>query len=525
MNKGKITISYTVLRKCALLFIALPLLCFFLGWLKWYWAGLACIALSVCLLTSWKQAEHNADYISEKQFCISVRTLILIVLISTVFSFFCGVGRFWAQSNDYPVRNAVFRDLILYDWPVYYDKYSGALSYYIAIWLPAALPGKLVSLAGGSAKAAFLVGNICLFVYFVAGLTIMFLLIARCLNVENSKHVCLLIFGFFFFSGLDAVAPQYEDWFLHFEWWSGLFQYSSMTTCICWVFNQALIPWICMALILNEKTVSDYILIGMCCLLSGPFPFVGYFIYCLANGVKRLVDQIKIKEGKKFAKEFFSVSNICSVLFVFPFVGSYLMSNSAFDSFDSGGPIFEASGWVPFQFVLYLLFLMIEFGIFAILIFSDNKKNYLFYITLIQLIAYPLFHLGDNSDFTMRASLPGLFVMYVLCYQYLLKRIPNTENIRKNQKTKRNIEFKKQQIPLLLLVLCLIIGAVTPSAELLRGCFQVYSRGINDPVTDGVITLNQETNPVNDSLWPPRAYVALNLDEQLFFKYFARKQE
>ena len=40
-----------------------------------------------------------------------------------------------------------------------------------------------------------------------------------------------------------------------------------------------------------------------------------------------------------------------------------------------------------------------------------------------------------------------------------------------------------------------------------------------------VVTLNQESNPVNDNLWPPRAYVALNLDEQLFFKYFAREQE
>ena len=524
---SEISVSYSKLRMIALVYISLPLFCFFLGWLKWYWAGLSCLALLICLLTAGKKAVHKTDDLSEKKFGFSVRMLVLIVLISAVFSFLCGIGRFWAQSNDYPVRNAIFRDLILYDWPIYYDKYSGALSYYIAIWLPTALPGKIVYLLGGDSQAAFLVGNLSLYVYFVTGLTIMFLLIARFLNDNNLKHICILVIGFIFFSGMDAIAPQFEDRFLHLEWWSGLFQYSSMTTCVCWVFNQVLIPWICMALLLNEKTVSNYILIGMCCLLSGPFPFFGYFIYCLANGVKRLTDLTKAKMGIVFLKEVFSISNICSTLFVFPFIGSYLMSNSAYDKFDSSGPIFEAPYWVPFQFVLYFLFLMIEFGFFSILIFGDNKRNYLFYITVIQLVAYPLFHLGDNSDFTMRASIPGLFMMYVLCYQYLLKRVTIFDNQKETRKNnaKRKKEFKKQHIILLTLVICLIIGAITPSVELLRGCVQVYNRGIDDHITDGVVTLNQETNPVNNSQWPPSAYVALNLDEKLFFKYFARKQE
>ena len=52
MNKGEVSISYSRLRLISLIYIALPILCFFLGWLKWYWAILACTALIVCLLDS-----------------------------------------------------------------------------------------------------------------------------------------------------------------------------------------------------------------------------------------------------------------------------------------------------------------------------------------------------------------------------------------------------------------------------------------------------------------------------------------
>jgi hypothetical protein len=55
----------------------------------------------------------------------------------------------------------------------------------------------------------------------------------------------------------------------------------------------------------------------------------------------------------------------------------------------------------------------------------------------------------------------------------------------------------------------------------------VYYRGFNDRSTDLVVTLDRDYNPVpyeERDAWPPTNFVALNYDDTLFFKYFARKK-
>ena len=154
MNKKELEISYSVLRRYALVFISLPMLCFFIGWLKWYWAVPACLALVICIISlddnnklfrmlSKKKADMNASPDNDKKLVISRTMLIVVILAAFTYLFFCGVGRLWSQSDDYLWRNAIFRDLIVKKWPVFYDTYDGALSYYIGTWLPAAIVGKI----------------------------------------------------------------------------------------------------------------------------------------------------------------------------------------------------------------------------------------------------------------------------------------------------------------------------------------------------------------------------------------------
>ena len=77
------------------------------------------------------------------------------------------------------------------------------------------------------------------------------------------------------------------------------------------------------------------------------------------------------------------------------------------------------------------------------------------------------------------------------------------------------------------LIFCLIIGAVTPVFEFVRGAVQVYNNGINDYTTDYIVTLNRDNNPVPDEeeYWPPENFVALKYEDAVFFKYFARKNK
>ena len=543
MNSKQLTITYSFVRRIAFIYISLPLFCFFIGWLKWYFAVLSCLALIVCIFMSEEngilkrlfngKASVDTEGVPttsrdpEKSITISKKVLAAVVLISCIYLIFCGMGRLWAQSDDYPWRNAIFRDLIVRGWPVFYDKYNGALCYYIGSWLPAAIPGKIAYLICGNTETAFFVGNISILVFYTVGLTILFLLLFMYFQTTKVKQMFVVLIGFIFFSGMDFFGFSLTPEYLHVEWWAVSFQYSSFTTCICWVFNQALIPWMCTILLLHEKKLSGFVFIGMACLFVGPFPFVGLFIYCIFFGIKRGVGLLKAKEGKCLIKEIFSVSNMCAVLAVFPFIGSYLLSNTFMsngtDGAGSSTAFFEWDMWTAYR---YLLFVLLEFGIYAILIARQNQKNLLYYVTIAQLLIYPFFKIGINSDFTMRASIPAIFMMYIFCYQYLL-----TEKAKVSKKAAGRSSNPKKGKPsyevnlfYVTLVVLLFIGAYTPGVEFFRGIVQVNKKGINDPSTDYIITLNLDHNPVDKyEPWPPTNFVALDPDNILFFKYFARR--
>ena len=542
MDKKQLTITYPFLRRCAFFYISLPLFCFFIFWVKWYVAVIACLAVTTCILA----AEENGilkrlfgkkvkmdtagapdgSQIKEKSIVISKAALIMVVLISLVYLILCGVGRLWAQSADYPWRNAIFRDLIVRDWPVYYDKFKGALSYYIGMWLPAAVPAKLIYMICGDTETAFTAGNLLFLLYYTIGLCILFLLLFMYLQTVKTKHILLVVLGLIFFSGMDVLG-FYRARSFHLEWWAVYFQYSSLTTCICWVFNQTLIPWICTMLLLHEEKISNYVFIGMACLFTGPFPFVGLFVYCIANGIIRCVKLIKAKEVSRFIKETVSASNVCAALIIFPIIGSYLLSNSLMGQqsvetgIDSG-----VGAWDWQKIVMYVRFVIIEFGVYAMLIAKTHKKNYLFYITVVQLLVYPLINFGVNSDFTMRASIPAIFMMYVFCYKYLLTEkakiaVPTETETDAPQKGKM---ISNINIFYVTLVFLLFIGAVTPLQEFYRGFLQVSIRGIDDRVSDSIVTLDQDKHPLNPANpWPPTNFVSVDYENTVFFKYFASK--
>jgi len=561
MSNREMEISYNSIRKAAFIYITLPLFCFMLGWLKVYFAIPACLVLLVGLFFVLREPKkEECEAIRMPRFMPAV-----IVLSSFLYAFFCGIGRLWAQSKDYPWRNAIFRDLILRDWPVMYPKYKGALVYYIGQWLPAALPGKLAKLFGTGDDIAFFVGNIALLIYITAGLTILFLLLFAYFKPGKKGAMILIILSFIFFSGMDIVAsiePLGANNY-HLEWWARDYQYSSFTTCMCWVFNQALIPWICIALLLKEKDVSQYILIGMACLLSGPFPFVGFFVYALTFGVMKLVSAVRNKKTADFMKALFSPSNILATLLIFPFIGTYLLSNAALSgaggltasnavsqiSETVGTDAAVASNSVGEAIWTYVKFILLEFGVYAILVAGKYKKRPEFYVTIIMLLAFPFFRIGYSSDFTMRASIPALFMMYIFCWKFLFeekddvlingegiiatssRKVVAVKNSDAEKAKENNIHDtankgwnlqKLKRYGYALLVICMILGAATPTVEFIRGFRQVSMRGIDDKMTDFIYTLGGDGPYSRENSGPETNFVALDLDNQVFFKYFAK---
>ena len=72
------------------------------------------------------------------------------------------------------------------------------------------------------------------------------------------------------------------------------------------------------------------------------------------------------------------------------------------------------------------------------------------------------------------------------------------------------------------MVICVILGAATPTVEFIRGFRQVSMRGIDDKMTDFLYTLGGDGPYSRENTGPETNFVALDLDNQAFFKYFAK---
>ena len=115
----------------------------------------------------------------------------IILLIIILWVAFSGIGGFiWQNRYDHMFRNAIFMDLVNFDWPVIQD--SNALCYYLGYWLPAAIFGKLFGLEAGYMFQL---------IWAMIGVTITFGLICQFLNKVKISN----IFIFIFFSGIDII--------------------------------------------------------------------------------------------------------------------------------------------------------------------------------------------------------------------------------------------------------------------------------------------------------------------------------
>ncbi len=539
-----IEIRYGQLRKIAFIILALPFIVFSIGWLKWYWSIACVLAIGACLYFGLIRDE---DHIFEEHTLeISWPVLFAIMAIALIWVWQSGIGGFWTQSEDFRYRNAIYRDILLRDWPVIYPATGHALVYYIGYWFVPAVLGKIVLFAGAEETTAFSIANTALFIWTFFIVMIIFLLIMYTLKVSKGKTQLFVIGFFILFSGADIIGNVGYTWNsidYHFEWWATDYQFSSFTTCLFWVFNQALPAWLCFMCIMNEKNIKNYVFIGMMCLFCAPLPFVGVFIYCLYFGVKKLLECRKDGIIKEFIKSIFSVSNILSVIFIFPIIGTYLLSNVAIKGANAlrvndSAIIMEgtetASQNAPFShnpLVNYISFVCIEFALLMIFIAWKYRKSAVYYVTFASLLIIPLLKMGGKHDFSMRASIPALIMVFMLVAKFLIEErevlkkdtIPkDDEKDKKNKKSNDTASLKK--LTYILVIIFLVLGTLTPAMEFLRGFHEVSEYGIHNEKYDDIYTLGCD-GPYDE---PGKKltygnFVCANPDEDLFFKVFANK--
>lgn len=70
-------------------------------------------------------------------------------------------------------------------------------------------------------------------------------------------------------------------------------QHSSITTCLYWVFNQSVIPWMMTLCFLMDSDERNYVTYGAACLICGPLPLIGLAVLMVFRAVCRLIRCIR----------------------------------------------------------------------------------------------------------------------------------------------------------------------------------------------------------------------------------------
>lgn len=477
-------------------YILLPILIFFMGWLKLY------IAIPICLLIlySIRRAIENESPL----FCPgeSFTAWIPILIVIGLWVYFSGIGGMVFQNSDHECRNTIFSLLVNKKWPVVMDvtrdgvSSSRMLIYYIGFWLPAAVFGKIFGLTAG-----FLFQML----WAALGVLIVFWMICDYFKKFSIKY----LLGMIFFSGLDIVGclllnVDFANLFayMHIEVWAD-FQFSSFTTQLFWVFNQAIYAWVLTLLILRQKNNRAIVMVWGCGLLSCTLPFAGMLpllIYKIIVNTRESLLEKPLVNGDKIANQFkhvarvselFTVENILSGGFIGILTFLYEIGNL---SAGKRSPvIFESKGFV----FSVILFLLVEIGIYAFIVYKDQCKNPLYWISVVALCICPLVRVGSGGDFCMRASIPSLLILMIFFFE-------SWESYRK----------KKNWILWTVCTIVFLIGAVTPCMEFYRTTVetnQLYHEG------QPVMAIS-----VSDEDIMSGANFSGEIEGNIFYKYLAR---
>ena len=460
-------ISYKTLRSLAVLYLGIPILIFFWGWLNPAAAAVFTLLLAAgvfFLFRSTKDGDFNKPSIK-----ITVKKLAVILIISFLWCLLAGQGGFFHQSTDHEIRNMIIEDLIRSPWPVVYPESGSMLCYYIAHWMVPTLFGKAAFLIFGSAPVGYAVCNAVLLVWSTLGCFLTLMLFSLITCRQDKTRIILSVILFILFSGADIilVLPGQFD---HLEWSAIDFQYSSNTTCLFWVYNQAIAAWIATLCILNENRVKNFAILALLAFPYAPLPFIGLFLICIVKGIVLLIKGRKTTGFLRFLGQVFSPQNILAVLSIMIVFLLYFSSNQIVNGDATGLRIndgfvraLHSSNFFSTLFVEnYFWFVITEFVFLAAALLPYKKKDPLFYVVVISLFIIPLIQVGISKDFCMRVSIPCIIYLCVSAVSVIQNDLPEREFFR--DKWCKMKKHKLLTAAGTILLLALIVFLYTPYA-------------------------------------------------------------
>lgn len=440
------------LHRLSILYLTLPFLIFLFGWVR---LAIAIPLGLFFLFTLWRLFKQPFNPRSPLFTIHWSPSTVYWLLITISWLLLSGIGGYAFQNWDHNWRNVVLRDLMNFDWPVYYAQPESGpvkmLVYYVGFWLPSALIAKFTN---------WQIANLALFAWSLLGLLLVTHQLAIALKTSNLKAALLLIF----FSGLDILGalffPQgYPTVFppiTHLEIWAGNLQYSSFTTQLFWVYNQAIPAWLVIILIvilseaknlwLNERETlrsaqgdirGQLVLLWSLCFFFAPLASVGLLPYILIELVKHTDFKSPFKH--------LNPAIVLTAIIIFSLSTFYFLANTAA----------QQRGFQSLAIKDFLAFFLLEGGLLWLILAPSKYKDPRWIVTGILLALIPFIHLGSDRDFVMRASIAPLFHLMLLAGETIF-----------NQAISRSLRIT--------LYALLLLGALTPLYEINRSLYRAY---------------------------------------------------
>ena len=498
-------IKYSFFVLLAFIFLALPVTVFYWGFLKLIWSVVftaATFAAGFFLVRDTAKADRE----------ITVRPLLFVsaALFCMIWAFFSGIGEFTWTTADHTVRAAVLNDLVEYDWPVFYDLSTQsnpavkealggetvAFAYYFTFWLIPSLIGKVFGITAARA-ALVLWGGLGLF------------LITLGLFFLQEKPAFSAVAVAFLFGGLDLIPDLYQQFFTDYgvawEGWNDQLYIHGNFFQTMNVFHQCIAGWLVTVLLAGSVSRRNIGTCGALAFCYSPWATIGALPIALYELLKK-------REGITRGKDILTYGNLVMPAGILMCFGTFFTANIG--ATGDKGFIWEFFGSPAQLLVAYVLYVLIEFGIWALIVYKDEKDNGLYWVSLITLLIFPVYKMTEANDLLMRGTMVPMFVFTIFMLRKTDKVIGKIK-ARKKLSDVYEIGYLALFFLMAFIPVVLFLTALGGSADIWNGT-DTSVRAKDEIVSFGDIR-NEEFTEVTK-----RQFYVYDHDQTLFFRVFGR---
>jgi hypothetical protein len=383
----------------SVIWFALGIVVFLLGWCNWY-CSIPITFMIVWVIWKMWFSEDTKEIVQ-----ISKRKVFFAFVIIVVLMTICGIGGYIVQPNDDFGRNAIFKDIVNYSWPVYDYGENHYQCYYLAFWLVPALFGKLFN--------SIDVGFFMQLLWISLGGLLLFIQICRYMGKSRLSY----LFFVYFFAGLKIIEcflylPLFGDGgiigstirILATNDSPGVFHAGPIVQLFYDPFNQTVPLFLIMMYMLNNRHSSFIPFVYSLLLLYAPFPFIGLSPIVLYLFIKNI-----LAENKKHGHlSIFCLENFTALLILIV-IGLYLSSN-----INGSHRGLRPTANLFADIYDYFIYIIFEFGIYIVIGYKVCRDKLLLWIALVSVCIMSWFQVGLHNDFCFRTNMPLIFILALL---------------------------------------------------------------------------------------------------------------